>query len=355
MHSAIYQAHLDRVSRSFALCIAQLEQPLRDWVALSYLMCRLLDTIEDASWPSLTERSAAYQRLQEMVEACRAGRGPAAAETAEWVASLPGCLPLGEQLLAADTRALCQALAALSLPVRQAICATVLQMGAGMRHFASRQLQGAPLVLSCLADVNRYCYFVAGTVGQLLTHLFRAHQMSFRPPASFLKNAFHFGLFLQKVNMLKDQGDDQRQGRFLVPDRAVLVASARANAEGALAYLSALPREAQGFRVFCAWSLFLGAATLPVIARTSPEAAPAKLARATTLALLAEVAQRASDDAWLAARLADLLAELPAPAAGAAPAGTPPPRADLAWFRQRAANFLAPSLQPAELAELQML
>src|SRR4051812_49585129 len=43
-----YQHHLDGVSRSFALCIPQLSPPFREQVALSYLLLRVLDTVEDA-------------------------------------------------------------------------------------------------------------------------------------------------------------------------------------------------------------------------------------------------------------------------------------------------------------------
>ena len=43
-----YQRHLDGVSRSFALCIPQLDQPFQERVALSYLLLRVLDTVEDA-------------------------------------------------------------------------------------------------------------------------------------------------------------------------------------------------------------------------------------------------------------------------------------------------------------------
>ena len=45
-----YQRHLDAVSRSFALCIPQLEPPFRDQVALAYLLFRVLDTVEDAAF-----------------------------------------------------------------------------------------------------------------------------------------------------------------------------------------------------------------------------------------------------------------------------------------------------------------
>ena len=39
--------HLQLVSRTFALTIPMLGNPLADWVGLAYLVCRTLDTVED--------------------------------------------------------------------------------------------------------------------------------------------------------------------------------------------------------------------------------------------------------------------------------------------------------------------
>src|SRR5258708_9371144 len=77
--------------------------------------------------------------------------------------------------------------------------------------------------------------------------------------------AYRFGLFLEKVNILKDQAEDEEAGRFLVPDRREILASLRADAERALAYLTSLPRAERGYRTFCAWSLMLRAASLPLM------------------------------------------------------------------------------------------
>src|SRR5205807_1178023 len=168
-----YQAHLDAVSRSFALCIPQLPAPFREQVALSSLLLRVLDTID--------------------------------------------------------------------------------RMAEGMALYAKRPV-GVRLV--DLEDVVRYCCIVAGLVGELLTRLWALEGDA--PPK--ILDAYHFGLFLQKVNILKDQAEDEAAGRFFVPDRRELLSSLRADADGALEYLTRLPRQARGYRTFCAWSLMLGAA-----------------------------------------------------------------------------------------------
>ena len=62
MKSDYYQGFLDEVSRSFAFCIRELREPLRSQVALAYLLCRILDTNEDAHF---TDR---WQQLRLMNE-----------------------------------------------------------------------------------------------------------------------------------------------------------------------------------------------------------------------------------------------------------------------------------------------
>jgi len=67
---------------------------------------------------------------------------------------------------------------------------------------------------------------------------------------------FRFGLFLQKVNILKDQSGDEAVGRFLVPSRSLVLSGLLRDADGAFRYLLSLPEKDVGFRLFCAWSLF---------------------------------------------------------------------------------------------------
>jgi farnesyl-diphosphate farnesyltransferase len=40
---------MQRVSRSFALVVPNLEEPLNHFVGIAYLMCRVADNIEDCS------------------------------------------------------------------------------------------------------------------------------------------------------------------------------------------------------------------------------------------------------------------------------------------------------------------
>ena len=51
---------MDRVSRSFALVVPWLEDPLQDYVSTAYLLCRALDNIEAVSYTHLTLPTTPY-------------------------------------------------------------------------------------------------------------------------------------------------------------------------------------------------------------------------------------------------------------------------------------------------------
>jgi len=253
---SFYQSHLDRVSRSFAFCIEQLDRPFRDWVSLSYLLCRLLDTVEDSIWDNPEHQYSHFKKFGEFLIA-----PPSDDQINSWVAEFDGRASAEEMLLVRDSPILWRELHGQAPEVKSAIQESVGHMNEGMVRFQRGRSNGA-LRLRGLAEVNEYCYVVAGVVGEMLTRLYSAHRPTFVANGAVLKNACRFGLFLQKVNLLKDQRKDEAEGRFFVPNRSTLVSSMMDEAKGALNYVLALPREEIGYRTFCAWSLFLGLASL---------------------------------------------------------------------------------------------
>jgi phytoene/squalene synthetase len=288
-----YQHWLDVVSRSFALCIPQLEGPYRDQVGLAYLLFRVLDTVEDAPFDEHATRQRQFERLRGFLRAM-----PARPVVDAFVASFPVNITEGERSLLQETYDLIGDGHALPALPRAAMFRALDRMACGMAAYTRR-----PGVFRLLdgEDVARYCCFVAGVVGEMLTDLW-ALERGVTGPSPLL--AYHFGLFLQKVNILKDQHEDEAAGRFLVPHRGELLASLTRNAAGALSYLQALPR-GDKYRIFCAWSLMLGAVTIgnldePRISR-----------RKESAELLSRTATIVDDNEALARQLADLMPVLP--------------------------------------------
>ena len=218
---------------------------------------------------------------------------------------------------------------------------TVRTMRLGMQHYAEARSAEGALRLSSLTEVNRYCYFVAGVVGHLLTQLFMLSRPDFTPHDAFMRDAFHFGLFLQKINLLKDQRTDESEGRFLVPQRRAVLASLRTNTAGSIAYLTALPVDAREYRLFCAWSLFLGLASLPHMEQSYSEGKAKKIGRAETMELMQQVGEIVQDNAALKSALAEYVRGLPPETeAGHAPD----------WFCALSGD----ALRPSELSDLQV-
>jgi phytoene/squalene synthetase len=292
-----YQAHLDRVSRSFAFCIARLESPMRERVALGYLLCRIVDTVEDAGWAHFQAQEKAFQKFDEFLS-----MRPSAETVAEWRKSFPKKdVSEGEALLLDDAYRIFSDFHDLPQEARSILLEPTLSMSAGMRHFMKRRDREGELRLRNVSDVNRYCFFVAGVVGEMLSGFAGSYLEGAK---TNVKDAFRFGLFLQKINLLKDQDGDEKQGRFLVPSREVLRRSLAQDAEIAFRYLRSLPDRAPGFRLFCAWSLFLGLASLPWIEKSQGTVEKAKLPREEAGFLLAAIEynildQRALDELFV--------------------------------------------------------
>jgi phytoene/squalene synthetase len=288
-----YQRHLDAVSRSFALCIPQLDPPFREHVALSYLLLRVLDTVEDAPFADKLLQQRQFNTFRQFL-----AHAPTRAQVDAFRASFPGSITENEQNLLAETDPLLEDAHQLPAAVRGIMFGAIDRMAQGMAAYTRRP---RPLRLLDLEDVSRYCCIVAGLVGEMLTRLWALGGGT--PPRMLF--AYQFGLFLQKVNILKDQAEDEAAGRFLVPDRREILASLRADAAGALSYLTSLPRGERGYRIFCAWSLMLGASSLSLMD------GPRESHRAQTLGLLGRTEEIAQDDEALRRQFADLLPRLP--------------------------------------------
>lgn len=272
-----YQKHLNQVSRSFALCIAKLETPLKAWVGLTYLICRILDTVEDSYWEIAHQQLSKFEGFDRFLLS-----RPTDEEIQAWSADFPQDIKAGELQLIQDSKTIFHDLHEAPPGVRAIIQQLVSSMSLGMKHFLKRK-ESNRMTLKTMPEVNQYCFFVAGVVGEALAKLVDLVEPKFKLVRSRIKDAHHFGLFLQKVNLLKDQLGDENEGRFLVPSRQDVLTSLKDNAEGAIRFLEAVPLAQREFRLFCAWSLFLGFESLlfseAAFAKKNVEKVPKHLAQ----------------------------------------------------------------------------
>lgn len=267
---------LRRVSRTFALSLEILPRPVDRWLGLGYLLLRVSDTFEDSPvWPPT-------QRCQLLRHWYRAlgGRDLTPALTAA-AAALPATSPEGALLrqlpaLLADLRAVPPAARRiLGTAVRRTTRDMAYWVRRGPRFPTERWL-------------DRYMHAVAGRVGYLVTDLFAlAAPAVARRRLALRPLAWHFGLGLQTVNVLRGLAADRARGWIYVPrsftraerlepaelfepsQRAAalrvvdrLIAKAQGHLRYGLAYVEALPRRCSRLRLACAWPLLFAAATL---------------------------------------------------------------------------------------------
>ena len=170
------------MARTFALACKLLPRGLRDDVYLLYLVFRTLDDLVDDGDPRAAERIAAVEQWCE--------GGPADCREAQLLAHLAQRHPLPRAALA--------------------------DFCAGMRD----DLCGAPMQTE--ADLDLYCYRVAGTVGVVMSSLLGATD----PAAP--QHAAALGQAMQRTNILRDIDEDLEAGRVYLA-RETLERSAAAS------------------------------------------------------------------------------------------------------------------------------
>ena len=69
-------ARMNEVSRSFALVVPSLEEPLDHYMATAYLLCRVADNIEDCGQPLRRHRSTSSAVPQHSIQRPVAGGAP---------------------------------------------------------------------------------------------------------------------------------------------------------------------------------------------------------------------------------------------------------------------------------------
>jgi farnesyl-diphosphate farnesyltransferase len=284
---AFGRAMLPHVSRTFALCIRLLPPDLQEPVTTAYLLCRIADTIEDAPALDADEKDRLLRHFARTLAGDDLDAAPLAAAFAD--------AQDFEGKLAAQADTVLRVYRALPEVERSAIRPWVREMAGGMAAFALRHARdGALETLDSVEELDQYCYYVAGTVGHLLTGLFRSRMPRLDPTRAdrLDRLATSFGIGLQLTNIIKDVADDRRRGWSFVPRdlceatgirpeelqlaehrgearevMTTLIAKARRHLHDALAYSATLPVSAYRVRIFCLTSLYFAVRTLRLAER----------------------------------------------------------------------------------------
>jgi farnesyl-diphosphate farnesyltransferase len=150
---------------------------------------------------------------------------------------------------------------------QQAVSRCVSIMSEGMSYFHEKQNQDG---LEDLAEFEKYCYVVAGVVGELLTTIFSNHSNAFAKNFVDHENlAIAFGQALQMTNILKDSPEDKARGVSWKPvnvSQAELLKIAYQKLQDSMTYILLIPKQEQGMRRFCFLAFGLAVMTLSKIA-----------------------------------------------------------------------------------------
>jgi len=269
------------VSRTFALTIPTLPEALRVPVTNAYLLCRIADTIEDDAALSVSDKREFGRRFV----AVTVGRADPLAFSAELLPRLAATTLAAEKELISRTDLVVALTRGFDGAQRVALTNCVEKMSAGMHKFQCRAgLEG----VADQAEMDEYCYYVAGVVGEMLTELFCLHSRAIaRQRSALMQLAPSFGQGLQMTNILKDVWDDRQRNTCWLPrsrfqvqsDRAVdllfqvgrdefrrgldaLVGRAHGHLRNAFEYTLLLPHQEKGIRRFCLWALGMAVLTL---------------------------------------------------------------------------------------------
>ena len=164
-----------RVARTFAIATRMLPRGVRDDVYLLYLVFRTLDDLVDFGHPDAEARIAAVQAWCD--------GHPAASREAALLEELARRHPLPRHAMRSFCAGLCQ------------------------------DLEGPRMATE--ADVDAYCYRVAGTVGVIMAALLGTHGKPGEADAA----AAALGMAMQRTNILRDIDEDAAAGRvYLAAD-----------------------------------------------------------------------------------------------------------------------------------------
>ncbi len=277
-----YQHHiLEGVSRTFALTIPQLPVGLRSVVSNAYLLCRITDTIEDEVSLDANQKQAFSESFRDVVD----GNASAAAFARDLYPLLSENTLEAERNLIEHTDRVIRLTHSYNSNQQAAMKRCVAIMVDGMVFY---QANKNPHGLKDLTNLDRYCYYVAGVVGEMLTELFCDYSNEIAGNRELmLKLAVSFGQGLQMTNILKDIWEDRKRGACWLPQDIFnkyvfdlkdldtdhyhsafgegledLIAIAHAHLRNALSYTLMIPGHETGIRKFCFWALGMALLTL---------------------------------------------------------------------------------------------
>jgi farnesyl-diphosphate farnesyltransferase len=193
------------VSRTFALTVEVLEDPMDSYICVGYLVCRIADTVEDAGHIPAAEQAELLRLYDDVLDPETETDARAFVEQAqEWIPEEPN----KDWEVVANTPRVLRTFSELAPDVRAAVTPPARELVQGMAMFVDRYGNRGGLRVASREELEEYCHYAAGTVGNLITNLVTRGEVDRERSAALYDTAEEFGLLLQLVNISKDVYDD---------------------------------------------------------------------------------------------------------------------------------------------------
>ena len=305
---------LVRSSRTFAVGIGILPEPLRREITVAYLLLRVSDYLEDNQELQNVDKIALLKSWSRVL-----GGGTGRRSLIARLEAAGEDTPDASVARSAGT--VLEALNRLSPPARAILVQNVSASSLGMARWTER---GS--VFGSEADLDDYMHEVAGRVGHLLTELFALRLSGVGAKRDRMMDlGREFGLALQTVNVVRGLHEDRDRGWVYVPtdflpgpaiaaadlfepanrhaalyalDR--LVEKADRHLVAARAYIRMIPMRHHGVRIFCMLPLFFAVRTL-ALSRDNPDVLDreTKMTRREVVAITRNARILGFSNAWI--------------------------------------------------------
>ena len=173
--------------------------------------------------------------------------------------------------------------------VNTGISTWVVEMVSGMRKYVQSKYSSSQNFLKTLNELDDYIYYVAGTVGNLVTTLFSlySHHITNNIAIRLKKHSESFGKGLQMVNIIRDMPNDWKHNRSYMPNELLkqygltrqsifdrynvqrskemieaLIEMALSYLDAGLQYIVTIPKAERHMRLSCMLPLFWALQTL---------------------------------------------------------------------------------------------
>lgn len=256
---------------------------------IAYLFCRIVDTVEDAA------KLDPKIKIRFLLEFSKLIQDPESRsqQLSQWVqdCQIVDGSPNDLELLMQTPRVF-RVFDTLKENHRAQIVNSVSQMAQGMAFFQGKFTSNKITLLKDENELEEYCYFVAGAVGEMLSNLFieELSGLSDKNREIMRAHAVSFGLGLQMTNISKDIIVDRGRGwsyipRTFITDKGLTVeefntgVSEKKNLEiierllhkttghlqDALKFTLAIPKSESAIRIFCIWPLWMALETVATL------------------------------------------------------------------------------------------